>query len=196
MSRGIGGLIAKVVVAALVIGGVATVAVVMKQNADRDSKPKPTTVIDAKSGTTWEMYGEPTLKETTAKLAEGSADSFATPVRIYTVDHGDWVERVQVFDSAPGEIDFTQAALTTFDAKPDTELDDLEYVKIGGFDAGTGSAPGTITIDGAEVNATTNVFATQMHAFLVTGGVAQKVGADEIDTATQEQTLRDSMHPA
>ncbi|MCB0962052.1 MAG: hypothetical protein KDA98_01915 [Acidimicrobiales bacterium] len=196
--RDLVGLVVKVlVVGALVIGAVAGI-VLLKRNADdhRASRGSIERVSDPRTGVSWDMYGTPTLEETTSDLILDAAAGVEIPVRIYTVDHGDWVERVQVFEVPPGEIDFTQAALSTFDANIDGELRDIEFITVAGFDGATGSTDGTVVQKGERREVDSQVFASQIRATMVTGGVARRPGTDSVDVAEDAQTLWESVEQA
>ena len=192
------GLAFKVVgIAVLVVGSIAGI-VLLKQNADehRSGRGDAQTVSDPRSGVSWTMYGDPELTESTSDLILDAAAGVEIPVRIYTVDHGEWVERVQVFEVAPGEIDFSQAALSTFGDDLEGELADIEFIKIDGFDGATGTAAGTVVQKGERREVETQVFATQIGSFMVTGGVAQRPDADEVDLAEETQALWESLGQA
>lgn len=196
--RDLVGLVVKVlVVGALVIGAVAGI-VLLKRNADehRASRPSIERVSDPRTGLSWDMYGTPTLEETTSDLVLDAAAGVEIPVRIYTVDHGDWVERVQIFEVPPGEIDFTQAALSTFDADIDGELGDIEFIAVAGFDGATGSAEGTVVQKGERREVESQVFASQIRAAMVTGGVARRPGTDSADLTADTQALWESVRQA
>lgn len=193
MERGLVGTMFKALLAGLAIIAIGAGIWVLKENADDDasSLPDTVTVVDDPSGITWEMHGEPTLTTGTEELVDGVVGG--NDVRTYTVDHGSWVERVKVYDTPAGEMDFATAALTTFDAGDGAELADVEYVEIDGFNAAVGRAPGSISAEDEEAKAATRLFATQIHNYLVTGGVAQQTGADDIDLDEVEAQLRGSM---
>ncbi len=200
MNKGLAGLAVKVF-----LGGVAAIVLLAliwaalprgEGDTPDDELGKLETVIDRKSGITWQMHGTPELEETTSKLGASSAAGVDVPVRIYTVDHGSWIERVQVFDVAPGEIDFTEAARSTFGATEPGELGKLKYVKVGQFDAATGRAPGVGELDGKEQDLAAQVFAAQMHSYMVTGGIAQPKTSAKLNLAAETTTMIERMHAA
>ena len=184
-------------IAVLVIGSIAGI-VLLKQNADdhRSGRGDEQTVSDPRSGVSWTMYGEPKLTESTSDLILDAAEGVEIPVRIYTVDHGDWVERVQIFEVAPGEIDFSQAALSTFGDDLEGELTDIEFIKVDEFDGATGGAGGTVVQKGERREVETQVFATQIGSYMVTGGIAQRPGSDEVDLVADTRALWEGLDQA
>ena len=199
MGKVFGRLITWVVVGLVVVAVIVGIVVLKQQSDDAKAELPPTqTVIDEESGITWEMHGSPTLRAGTSTIGKGTGPGSEIDVRTYTVDHGDWVERVRIYDVPPSEIDFPPAMLATFGADPTGKVGKVAYVKVDGFNAASARAPGTVSDAGRQVPVSAQVFATQMHNYMVSGGVALRRDADAsaVDLEAQEEQLRDSMHEA
>lgn len=153
------------------------------------------TVRDRPSGLRWEMRGDPIYREdlTTRTLDDGRAE---VTVRTYTVDHGDWVERVQVFDAGASDIDFTVAALGIF-GDEEGALDDLEFVTLADDDpAATGRSGGSVQRGTEAVPVEARVFVGQISGYVIAGGVAVPEGGtppEELDLEAEADELRASV---
>ena len=181
----------------LVIVGLGVGIFVLKQQSDEAAPlPRAETVIDEESGITWQMHGTPTLRASTSRIGKGTGPGSEIDVRTYTVDHGDWVERVVIYDVPPSEIDFAPAMLATFGADPDGKLGKVSYVTVDGFNAASAAVPGSISKDGERTSVQARAFATQVHNHMVSGGIALPEGSTAVDLRAQEEALRDSLHEA
>jgi hypothetical protein len=152
-------------------------------------------VRDAPSGLRWEMRGEPTFSEelTNRTTEDGRAE---VTVRTYTVDHGDWVERVQVFDAGASDIDFTDAALGTF-GDEEGPLDDRGFVTVAeDYPGAIGTSGGSVQRGADPVPVEARVFVAQISGYVIAGGVAVPEGAsppDELDLEAEADELRASI---
>jgi hypothetical protein len=146
-------------------------------------------VRDAPSALAWEMRGEAELtEEVTDRTVEGGRREVT--VRSYTVDHGDWFERVQVYDAGASDIPLATAATGTFG--DEGELDDLEFITVDGeYPGAAGTAGGSVEVDGEAVPVTSHLFVTQIGGYVVSGGIAVAEGAevDGLDPAVEAEAL-------
>lgn len=146
-------------------------------------------VRDAPSALIWEMRGEPErTEEVTDRTVEGGRQEVT--VRSYTVDHGDWFERVQIYDGGASDIPFATAATGTFG--DEGELDDLEFITVAGeYPGAAGKAGGSVEVDGETVPVTSHLFVTQIGGYVVSGGIAVVEGAevDGLDPAAEADAL-------
>jgi hypothetical protein len=146
-------------------------------------------VRDAPSALIWEMRGEPEqTEETTDRTVEGGRQEVA--VRSYTVDHGDWFERVQIYDGGASDVAFATAATSTFGGEG--ELEDLEFITVAGeYPGASGTAAGSVDVDGDAVPVTAHLFVTQIGGYVVSGGVAVAEGAqvEGLDPAAEAEAL-------
>ncbi|MFN8017713.1 MAG: hypothetical protein U0P45_06285 [Acidimicrobiales bacterium] len=199
MGNAFGKLITWVIVGLAFVAIVAGITFLKQQSDDAKAELPPTqTVIDEESGITWAMHGKPKQTAGTSTIGKGTGPGSEIDVRTYTVDHGDWVERVKIYDVPPSEIDFAPAMLSTFGADPTGKVGKVDYVQVDGFNAASALAPGQLSADGRKEAVSARVFATQMHNYMVSGGVAVRrdQGSGDIDLDAQETQLRDSMHEA
>ena len=185
------------VIGGLVIGSVVGI-VLLKRSADdhRSSRDDVERVSDPRTGVSWDMYGTPTLDESTSDLILDAAEGVEIPVRIYTVDHGDWIERVQLFEVPPGEIDVVEAALSTFGGDVEGELGDPEFITVAEAGGAAGTASGTVVQKGERREVDARVFAAQIGTTMVTGGIARRPGTDSVDLTEDTQALWESVEQA
>jgi hypothetical protein len=152
-------------------------------------------VRDRPSSLRWEMRGEPIYREelTTRTTDDGRSE---VAVRTYTVDHGDWVERVQVFDAGASDIDFADAALGIF-GDDDGTLEDRAFVTVAEQHPGaTGRSGGSVRRGTEPVAVEARVFVSQISGYVIAGGVAVPAGADVpegFDLETESDDLRASV---
>lgn len=186
-----GGAIALVVLALVAVA----VAIFSFASGDEDPRGSKQRVVDRASGIGWEMYGEPKLVTTTSKVASGAEKGRTVNIRTYTVDHDTWIERVRVFDASPGSVDFSQAAVGTFNGPADDRLTELKFTTVATYPAASGGATGTVKRGTKVVPVSVEAFASQISNYMVSGGVAIPKGkkATEIDQADQAKELRTSV---